>query len=158
MHSESNKKRTEKNFFRVSSSLKYERRKLLEVSNYQSFAYKYPNTSLIVLVLKFTTMSYSGYGPPCPAPTRVKCIWCHMVAQGRCSHCRQRFNPGCFQQHAQTCPGARDYTRATLRLVPECSFCNNDASGACSWCNEMVCGGCFEVSHKVKTKRVVQYN
>lgn len=103
-------------------------------------------------------MSYNGYGPPCPAPIRVKCIWCHFAAQGRCSHCRQRFNASCFQQHAQTCPGARNYTQTTLSLIPECAFCNNDSIGKCEWCKESVCGGCFEASHKTKYKRVVRYN
>jgi hypothetical protein len=104
--------------------------------------------------ISFNIMSYSGYEPPCPAPTRVKCSWCHFYAYGRCDHCRQRFNPPCFQQHAQTCPGARNLAQARLRLVPECCFCNNDAVGTCEWCNEQVCNGCFVRSHKTKYKYV----
>jgi len=76
-------------------------------------------------------MSYSGYEPPCPVPTRMKCVWCHFNAEGRCDHCRQRFSKSCFQQHVQTCSGARNLVRATLRLIPECCFCNNDAAGTC---------------------------
>jgi hypothetical protein len=85
----------------------------------------------------------------CPQPTRVKGSWCHINATGRCDHCRSRFNPGCFQQHAQSCPGVRNVSGATLRLVLECQFCNNDASGRCSGCKESVCSTCFERNHRM---------
>jgi hypothetical protein len=91
----------------------------------------------------------AGMTERCPAPKPLKCSRCYINAIGRCDHCSVTFDRSCFQNHAQNCPGARNITQGTLRLIPQCQFCFSDAVGKCSGCGQAVCSSCFDHSHRV---------